>query len=469
MPRRFDCFVIFGAMRTGSNFLEASLNEGDGLTCLGELFNPAFVGREGQQDWNGVSLAQRDADPVDLLRRIIDTADDLPGFRFFADHDPRVFHYVMEDPRVAKITLTRNPLDSYVSRKIAQATGRWRQGNVTKAPETQIEFDLREFRDALGRVTNFHADIQRGLQRSGQTAFHLTYADLRDVEVLTGLRRWLGLDGDQPKVTTRTKAQNPVPMAEKVRNFAEMEAALADLDLFGLHDQPVLEPRRGSNVPTYIAAEAPGLLFLPMHGGPVDEVRDWLAQTGPLETGFTQKTLRKWKRGQPGHRSFTILRHPLARAHRAFCSRILPVDDSTFLAIRNALVQRYGMAAPDQTPGDDWTADQHRAAFLAFLGFLRLNLAGQTSLRVDASWASQVELLRGMADLVAPDLVLREGDLAPLRACASVPDTDPVATDDMPFTLAEIYDDTLETAARTAFPRDYLLHGWGNWPSKTDG
>jgi LPS sulfotransferase NodH len=40
----FRSFVILAAMRTGSNFLEESLNGVPGITCHGELFNPAFVG-----------------------------------------------------------------------------------------------------------------------------------------------------------------------------------------------------------------------------------------------------------------------------------------------------------------------------------------------------------------------------------------------------------------------------------------
>ena len=32
---RFDYFVVFAEMRTGSNFLEANINAFDGLTCHG--------------------------------------------------------------------------------------------------------------------------------------------------------------------------------------------------------------------------------------------------------------------------------------------------------------------------------------------------------------------------------------------------------------------------------------------------
>ncbi|MDX1782140.1 MAG: nodulation protein NodH, partial [Thalassovita sp.] len=44
MTDRFDYFVVFAEMRTGSNFLETNLNAFPGLTCYGEAFNPHFIG-----------------------------------------------------------------------------------------------------------------------------------------------------------------------------------------------------------------------------------------------------------------------------------------------------------------------------------------------------------------------------------------------------------------------------------------
>ena len=114
---------MFAEMRTGSNFLEANLNALPGVTCHGEAFNPVFIGRKDQTEFLGVTLAQREQDPALLLRRMRERTPGLSGFRYFHDHDPRIFDLVMDDPRCAKIVLTRNPLESYVSLKIAQATG----------------------------------------------------------------------------------------------------------------------------------------------------------------------------------------------------------------------------------------------------------------------------------------------------------------------------------------------------------
>jgi LPS sulfotransferase NodH len=44
MPPEFQSFVVFAEMRTGSNFLEANLNQLEGVACHGEAFNPHFLG-----------------------------------------------------------------------------------------------------------------------------------------------------------------------------------------------------------------------------------------------------------------------------------------------------------------------------------------------------------------------------------------------------------------------------------------
>ena len=125
MSGSFTSFVVLAEMRTGSNFLETNLNALEGVTCHGEAFNPHFIGYPNSTEILGISQQGREDDPHQLLAAIRDDAD-LGGFRYFHDHDPRILDTILDDPQVAKIILTRNPLDSYVSWKIAQATGQWK-------------------------------------------------------------------------------------------------------------------------------------------------------------------------------------------------------------------------------------------------------------------------------------------------------------------------------------------------------
>ncbi len=171
----------------------------------------------------------------------------------------------------------------------------------------------------------------------------------------------------------------------------------------------------------------------------------------------------------PGHRKFTVLRHPLARAHSAFCSYILSTEPGAYLKIRNMLRNRFKVPIPGQLRKDNYPLDQHIEAFSAFLQFLRQNLAGQTPVRVDGVWCSQAQVLEGMASFALPDMILREDELAsslPELARTFGHKTPPVpaaAEPDSPYTLGDFYDETLETLAADAYQRDYMQFGFGAW------
>lgn len=475
----FDYFVVFAEMRTGSNFLEANLNAFDGLRCHGEAFNPHFIGKPNQEDLLGVTQAMREADPTQVIARVRAQKGELGGFRYFHDHDPRVLDMMLEDPRCAKIILTRNPLDSYVSWKIAQETGQWMLTNVKRRREAKAQFDAAEFAQHVEALQAFQVTLLNRLQTLGQTAFYVAYEDLQDVAVMNGLARWLGISQQLEALDANLKRQNPAPVLEKVANPEEMQAALSGMDRYNLTRTPNFEPRRGPSVPAYVAGAVTPLLYQPLRGGPEAEVMQWLAdldQIAPeaLVQGMNQKQLRQWKRDRRGFRSFTVLRHPAARAHAVFCRRILNAGEGSYGPIRNTLRRRFKVELPPKGPDEDYTRAQHRNGFVGFLTFLKANLAGQTTLRVDAEWASQSQLLAGFAELGAPDLVLREEEIATelpalarrlgVAAPAKVPDSVP----DMPFGLDAIYDSEVEALVAAVYQRDYITFGFGPWGSQGD-
>ncbi|MDQ2090362.1 sulfotransferase family 2 domain-containing protein [Marimonas arenosa] len=473
MDRPFDYFVVFGEMRTGSNFLESNLNALPTVSCVGEAFNPHFVGYPDREDCLGVTEEARNRDPMALIQAV-KHAQGLAGFRFFHDHDPRVLEEILTNPRCGKIILTRNPVDSYVSWKIAQETGQWKLTNVAKRKEAKARFDAREFKAHLEALQEFQITLMHTLQTSGQTAFYVAYEDLQDVEVMNGIAAWLGVPDRLEALDNNLKRQNPEPLSEKVENFDEMQTALAALDRFNLSRTPNFEPRRGAAVPTYVACTKAPLLYLPVRSGPEAEVRAWMAAldgggTEALLTDFSQKSLRRWMRETPGHRTFTVLRHPVARAHHAFCSKILTTEPGSYGSIRRTLRRVHNLPIPEDEPDAAWSPGDHRAAFLSFLDFVRANLSGQSAVRQDAHWASQAAVLQGVANFALPDLVLREEEVAgALPALARRLGRDPVpsvaqAEPDTPYALSEIYDDEIEDAAQKAYARDYLVFGFGNW------
>ncbi|MWB76822.1 nodulation protein NodH [Pseudooceanicola sp. 216_PA32_1] len=474
MPDTFDYFILFAEMRTGSNFLESNLNAFADMACHGEAYNPHFIGYPNRDEILGITRDQRDADPVRLLDAIRAQPGTIGGFRFFHDHDPRILDIALPDPRCAKIVLTRNPVDSYVSWKIAQATGQWKLTDVRRRKADAVEFDAAEFEAHLEALQAFQVRLMNALQVSGQTAFYVAYEDLQDVAVMNGLAQFLGAASRLEALDTSLKRQNPSPVEEKVTNFPAMEQALARLDRFNLNRTPNFEPRRGPAVPSYVAAAETPLLYLPVKSGPEAEVTAWLAALDGvgedgLQTRFTQKALRQWKRRNAGHRSFTVIRHPVARAHAAFCERILTTGEGSLAEIRKTLRKVYKLPLPGQGPGADWDAAQHRAAFAGFLDFLKANLLGQTPVRIDPSWATQSATLEGMGQFALPDLVVREDEMATL-----LPDLAarvghggapvPVAmTEPGPIPLADIYDAEIEAKVADIYQRDYMMFGYGAW------
>ncbi len=474
---RFDYFVVFAEMRTGSNFLEANINSFSDLSCYGEVFNPHFIGYPQNEDVLGVTMAQRESDPGQMVAAIKD-APGLGGFRFFNDHDSRALDICLTDPRCAKIILTRNPVESFVSWKIASATGQWKLTNATHAKTETVNFDPREFESHLADLQAFQVRLLNTLQRSGQTAFYVAYEDLQDVDVMNGLATYLGATDRIAQLNKKLKKQNPASMSSKVANFSHMEQSLARMDRFNLNRTPNFEPRRGPLVPSYVAAPDAGLLHMPLRSGPVPVVEQWLAAIDgktpdDLRRSFSQKSLREWMSHNEGHRSFAVLRHPVAWAHTAFCDRILATGKGSFPEIRATLRKVHGLTIPDHAavPETDPAYDHaaHRIAFLQFLKFLRNNLSAQTSTRVDPTWATQLSVLQGMSGFGLPDMILRETrlrqDLAILagqigrKSMPQVPDeTDPLAA-----RLRAIYTSEIESAARDAYGRDYQFFGFGDY------
>lgn len=462
----FDYFVVLAEMRTGSNLLESNLNAYDGVTCHGELFNPGFINRPGTDSYAGVSFARREQDPWSLLNAIRAGGGRMTGFRLFHDHDPRIWRHVLDDTACAKIVLTRNPLDSYVSRKIAAATGQWRLGDVRNRRDARVRFDADEFEQHLSQSQLTQIAILRGLQTSGQTAFYVNYDDLNDVDVMNGMVRWLGVPARIDDLPRAIKKQNPEPLIDKLENPDDLAAGLARVDRWDLGRTPNFEVRRGPLLAAAHGGVRAPLLFLPLRGAPEASVIDWLARLDgvratDLPRDFDAPRLAQWRRTHPGFRSFTVLRHPLMRAHETFCRKVLTGE---FAAVREHMARLFDCRLP--AAGDPLPLDDHRAAFKAFLRFVRASLSGQTGLAPWPMWATQAANLDGYAQVLVPDLVLREESLGEtLDWLARQVGLTPAARwsappDSAPHGLQTVIDDEIAALVNEAYRRDFEQFGF---------
>lgn len=473
MSQRFKYFVIFAQMRTGSNFLESNLNQFSDIECLGEAFNPHFIGFPTKTEVLGITQEMRDENPQILLDAIRSQSDGIYGFRFFDGHDGRVLTTLLDDPGCAKIFLYRNPVDSYVSLKIARETGQWKLTNVTRQKSDQVTFEPEEFNSFLDDFQGFYHNLQRALQIRGQTGFYIHYDDLHDLDVLNGLAQFFGSDDKIETLSKTLKPQNPEPLESKVDNFGDFALHLANHDYFGLAKAVSFEPTRRVAVAACVAAADVPLLYLPLGNRPLSTITTWLRTLAPdqdLLVGFSHKTLKEWLQANSGVRRFTIVEHPLTRVYRAFWHHILVESDISFPRFRNRLVKDYGVTLPNtRDEALALSVDELRELFRTFLVFVKANLQGQTPLRVDASWASQEAFFENISGLTLPDLVLRENELetALPQLAKSVGVTTPppfVAADHgIGVPLAHIVDTDIHEKIRTTYARDCLAFGFEDW------
>ena len=465
---RFRAFAILAEMRTGSNFLEDSLNQLDGLSCHGEAFNPHFVGYPNRSTLFGMDLAARRASPELLLEAIVG-ARGLNGFRYFHDHEPKVLDAILDDPSIAKVQLSRDPLQSFVSLQIARETGQWKLTNPKHRRQAKIRFDPAAYERHLAAVSGFAAKVRARLQASGQTAFPIDFEEIGRPEVLNGLATFLGIEARLSKPSSKLRRQNPPDLRAKVENYEEMERALG-----GLGAAPAsAEPPRAAAVTTWQVADEAGLVHMPVRGGPEMRTVAWLAALearaggSELRARLSQKDMRRWKRQRPGHLSFAVVRHPLERAHDVFCRRILGSGPGTFSEIRSTLRREMKLDVPKDGAGEGWEPERHRAAFATWLEFLALNLSGQTATRTDPSWASQSSLVQGFAGFAAPDRIFREDGLEEALADLAQEvgyETQPLSPEPAPIVpLAAIHDDALEARAAEIYQRDMMVFGFGAW------
>lgn len=473
MSSKFTSFIILAEMRTGSNFLEASLNGFQSIKSFGEIFNPHFIGEAKQNDLFGIDLKARDSNPIALIEKMKIGTDVVPGFRFFHDHDERVLQHCMADKRCAKIVLTRDLLETYVSREIVRQTGQWRLGDAKSVKTAKITFDKVAFKDHCEPRQKFQSEVVEQLQKSGQTAFYIDYEDLGDIDIINGLAAFLGVKDPDGTIAKTTKKQNPQRHSDKVENFREMEQELLQLDQFGFDLVPNFEPKRGPSVPNYVAAVNTPILFVPIRSGPDESIQTWLSeldhsQSQDLISDFTQKTLRQWKRRSKEHRSFAVVRHPVERLYRAYVDRILVPSPLVYTEIRNTLASVFEIETLEALGAAENGVAAHRKNFLKFVKFVDRNINGQTNIRVDGAWASQSEIIKGVGQFMALDHVFREDNLQrDLDYLASQFDlAAPVfkaAKDRDPVSLVDIYNDDVEAAVRAIYQRDYLAFGFRQW------
>lgn len=447
-------FVILADMRTGSNHLEDELARYSGVSTYGELFNPHFLGGPKNDQVLGFDVRARNANPIALLEKLIETDDGLPGFRLFRDHDPRVLAHCLEDPACAKIILTRNPVDSFISLQIARQTGQWWMGDVRKSKTAKIRFDTQAYTAYLESVLRHRSDLRRQLQVSGQTAFFIDYSEINDDKIISGLAAFLGIEpGARSARKRHGRPQNPTAIRDKVTNPSQVDSAARARFQIDPDASPEFEPSPPPMVKGFVACGSRPVVHLALTSHTATVTNEWLTNLdrdrgGTPVTGLNQRDLRKWLRTHENHLSFVVVEHPLLRAFHAYREAVQ--DDATANPdLRATLINDFGHP--------DVIADPSSEGLRAFLRFLEPNLKRQTSVGIDRIWSTQTAQIQGLSTVIVPKRIVTLPELSEVLE-APAPETLPSKAE-----LGAIFSKDFNDLVRRAYRRDFLMFGFSDF------
>ncbi|MBY8974767.1 hypothetical protein KHP62_03040 [Rhodobacteraceae bacterium NNCM2] len=220
-------FVILGAMRTGSNLLENHLAALPDTVTFGEAFNPSFISGPKHEERLGWTVADRDADPIGFLNAMrAAEPGKIAGFRLFDGHSPEVERHVLSDPDCARIILKRDPVESYISLRIAEATGQWLLVDARRRKRARVHFDPVRFDAYRARMDAYYARLESAIAAAGMAAETVEFDALGDLGVLNHLASHIGSTDRLAELEAGILRQNPEPVEAKVENAAEMLAHL---------------------------------------------------------------------------------------------------------------------------------------------------------------------------------------------------------------------------------------------------
>lgn len=481
--------AIFGAMRTGSNLLERSIQTLSDATCFGEAFNPAFIGEPRGYEIEGWDTDRRDADPLGFLSALRKQAGSrMAVFRIFQAHNDSVLSHALSDPDCCRIVLQRDPVDSFVSLQIARETGQWLLKLPRRRMTARIPFDPEKFTMYRERLAAFYRDLDERMAAAGTSALRLDYADLGQPE--TG-RRIAAHIGSRDAFTGPADIlrQNPASLAQKVTNYNEMCAFL------GREPEeapPIPAPSAGigdalvpPNVPLIaLPLWGPGhraaisLLYRyerRFHDGPslghgqlIDLVeREGLYRLSKIAT-------------LAGRASFAIHCHPVERLHGGFIDDVFGSDWQTSIVRRRLMEQCGDLPSPRElAKGASLSEASHRAAFAAFLDLVAASIAGEGPIAMRPDWLSQSALLDQYAsetdvdDVFAlDDLIEAESWLAERAGVDGLPEKHVAdvarwarAT---PLPLAPVQTPEILDQVRNLHSADFGRFGYGDCPAAPD-
>jgi len=193
-------FIVFCYARTGSYRFMDILNRQDGVIACGEVYKKQRI--ELDQNLlkdlglNKQDISERDGDPIGFYHNLASICSNQHfGFKIFPEHNHEIKRYLAQSDDLIKIYLVRNPIQSYISSKVAQKTGKWvaKKDSSHDQGTIQIEFSSDEFGKYLSRLMAAYSKIKIWASASNENLHTLDYSDALNPSSLSSFIQSTGL------------------------------------------------------------------------------------------------------------------------------------------------------------------------------------------------------------------------------------------------------------------------------------
>jgi len=323
----------------------------------------------------GEDIDLRERYPAAFLDKLLDLDGSMRAFSYGRGDDPRALRLIIQDARILKVIVFPK--------------------RTAFLPEADREF---------------YGEVSYQLSCSGQTAFWVAEDESECPSIRSGLKRWiLGRDtgGDRTELSL-------LPSYSDDPHLCEMNRSDGAASRFVSYFPADFEAGPSVSISKVIGGSfGRGVLFSPIRYSMDLEVKRWMERDPSSKNFNSTRELRLWKAAHVGHKSFTVIRHPVLRSWLAY----LDLVNGPYGKLRGILRNRFSLNLSPSI-GDEEECDKlhHNEQFIGFLKFLNRNLHGQTSVATRQGWSSQINIVSAYSRKMNIDMVLREWEIPKYRA-----------------------------------------------------
>lgn len=241
MDKTFD-FIIYAYPRTGNTYLGYTLNRHPKILCIPELYGGHYHRKELPTFKNALDHIERHLWLTkkikinrnnNILDEILNQKNNLitgttiisSNIRHGPKNQPNI-HYLNEinkNKDIKKIILVRDPLQTYISAKIAKKSTHWVWMDTS---DVKINFDLSEFKEHCNKVNRYYYSILESIKN--QTFLVVDYNTV--ISSIKIILDFLKVENIKLEIkNTVTKKQNSQNILDQVLNYEQMQKDLLSI------------------------------------------------------------------------------------------------------------------------------------------------------------------------------------------------------------------------------------------------